>query len=271
VVRTFINILILVVVVLTSCKKQEATTPTSQAPPIPAPAAPLPPVDISTTTQYLNRFVSLATAHGITVDTSKLTIAYDSSLTALNILGTCSRGYNVNGTIAVSSVRLNKSYWEAWYNAGRKSELEQLIFHEFGHCLLNRNHNDATVASTDYGSQVEVSIMSSYHISSNLYEYNYTYYIDELYVLYTPSAGTYNPATTVSYSPISVGATPLYAVATSGFNGGVYASTLASYLAPTIVKTETFAIQVNEIHPNADFDSEKVIENFYCDDAVIIH
>jgi hypothetical protein len=258
---------LIVLTTLVSCKQQKSnpTSPAPTTPPVSQPAASVP---ISSASQYKDRFVALATAHGITVDTSKFNIDYDPALTSGNgVLGYCSRGYNGNGTIAVSAIRLNQSYWEAWYNAGRKSELEQLMFHELGHCLLNRNHNDATVAATDYSSQVAVSIMNSYHLSSSLYEYNYTYYLNELYVLYTASAGTYNPTTTVSYNPIAVGTTPLYIVGTSNFNGGIYASTLAS----KIVKIETFSIQADEISPNPDFDPNKTIEDFHCDEPEIVY
>jgi hypothetical protein len=97
-------------------------------------------------------------------------------------LGYCSRSYNANGAIAISAVRLNRTYWEGWYNAGRKSELEQLMFHELGHCLLNKNHNDSTVAPADSGpgTPIPVSIMNSFHVSASYYEFNYTYYINEL-------------------------------------------------------------------------------------------
>lgn len=274
--RTFAKILILVVLVLSSCKKQETTMSTSPAPPMPPPAAPPPPVDISSTTQFLNRFVSLATAHGITVDASKTHIGYNTSAyvtTSINgtiTLGVCSRAYTGDGTIAINDIVINQAYWEAWYRNGRKSDMEQLLFHELAHCLLNRGHNNAMVAATDYASQIPVTIMNAHHLDTNEYESNYPYYIDELYIVPATSSIN-NPPTTVAYNPITVGSVPLYVSGTSGFNGGVYASIMAPIMASSeIVKVETFTMRADDISP--EFDPDKPISDFYCDDDdIIIH
>src|SRR5690606_17670169 len=50
------------------------------------------------------------------------------------------------------------------------ADREQLMFHELGHCILNRSHTNSTN-----------SIMYPYHLSANYYINHYVNYIAELF------------------------------------------------------------------------------------------
>lgn len=63
-------------------------------------------------------------------------------------------------------IRLKGEWWEM----GDSLDKESLLFHEFGHCILNRGHNDITS-----------SLMASYLIDKNRYKKKKVYYINELF------------------------------------------------------------------------------------------
>jgi hypothetical protein len=64
-------------------------------------------------------------------------------------------------------IKINKELWEGLDIPQRKA----LIYHELGHCALNREHKD------EYHRSFPVSIMNTYHIAGNYEEfpeeYNY--------------------------------------------------------------------------------------------------
>ncbi len=92
----------------------------------------------------------------------------DSTL-KIHIAGTCER---FNGTDA-SIVRINPNFW--WNNS--YSSREVLMFHELGHCVLNRGH---TSTLDDYNDPV--SVMHPTIISEErVYAGNYTSYMQELF------------------------------------------------------------------------------------------
>lgn len=68
-------------------------------------------------------------------------------------------------------IKINTKHWDGLDEAQRKA----LIYHELGHCALNREHKD------DYHRSYPTSIMNTYHI-----RVNYEKYIDEYdYELFT--------------------------------------------------------------------------------------
>jgi hypothetical protein len=99
------------------------------------------------------------------------------------------------------SVQIAKWFWQSHGESAK----EQLMFHELGHCLLDRQHNDTMVYSVDANQQVALSVMNSYHLSSSLYEGNYDSYIKELFTcspLYNPTLCT-QPSSLYSARPSS--------------------------------------------------------------------
>ena len=63
-----------------------------------------------------------------------------------------------------------------WWSTAGDLDREILIFHELGHCVLNRGHRNFTLQDGCGG-----SLMDSYHIGSYCYSKHYDYYIEELF------------------------------------------------------------------------------------------
>ena len=67
-----------------------------------------------------------------------------------------------------------------WWNRSSQSSRESLIFHELGHCALDRDHNDETITNTQ-GQTLRSSIMHPSIVSSANYSEYYDGYIHELF------------------------------------------------------------------------------------------
>lgn len=74
------------------------------------------------------------------------------------------------------NVEINRHYWED----ASDNEKEELIFHELGHCTLNRDHRSDKIAYKN--SSVPISIMYPYVFGhATYYEERKTEYIEELF------------------------------------------------------------------------------------------
>lgn len=228
------TILIISCFLLFACKPQEKTPTTS--PPLVTTNNMNPAIDTGFP-KFSNRFLSLAASKGYSLTMSNLTIQYDASLSGSNILGSCA----IYSTPTRKVISINQTYWEQWANQGRSSEMEQLMFHELSHCLLNRTHKDTTMTSSDNSTSVPTSIMNSYHISRTLYEGNYTYYINELF--------------NINY----VG--NVYANNSSSFPTGVYASKMEV--------AQYYSVKLKDQENYVQDQSDLGIESFECDQSNI--
>ena len=103
---------------------------------------------------YVDAFMDRLLLAGLAPDTSMLNIQFSNSLPN-NVLGRCSKVVGVH-----ENVYINQTLWIT-LNAGSK---EELIFHELGHCLLDRAHN--TTLATD-GTALPVSVMYPYHLGAH--------------------------------------------------------------------------------------------------------
>lgn len=76
-------------------------------------------------------------------------------------------------------IKIDEGYWKESSNATR----EILLFHELGHCELNRDHEDEFVTLIIDNREVFMSktIMNSYIIDEKKYRENREYYIKELF------------------------------------------------------------------------------------------
>lgn len=225
---------IILAILFVGCK-QNATEGVSVTPTTPVNNAPT--VALSTDfAPYVVTFKQKAVARNVTVDETTLSISYDPSLTGTNILGVCTRGGG-----RLPSITVNPTFWQAWATSSRSSEMEQLLYHEMGHCLLNRNHNDATVTTADNHSQIPISIMNSYHLSPSLYEINYAYYINEL------------------YNSTIAGTVAVYISGTSAFPTNTYASTLEP--------VSKYSIIASKVIDGNYVSNDQTIDQFACDDG----
>ena len=116
---------------------------------------------------YVKRFERLAAQHaGRALRVGSITIDFDHE--RMVDLGQCETG----GFLSNPHIRINEAKW--MYLGETQREI--LIFHELGHCVLNRLHR------LDFGSDGNpASIMYPTVIAGIIYERNKEYYLRELF------------------------------------------------------------------------------------------
>ena len=141
-------------VLSTACQKEEKTTPF---------------VD-EALQEYFNRFAEEGKLRGIEVDFGKIEVEgfLDNTLQS-TISGQCQHDMN-----RPDRVLINLAFWVR----ADTIKKEFLVFHELGHCYLNRSHLDSKNSSGFC-----LSIMhSGSNICQNAYsKYTRSYYLDELF------------------------------------------------------------------------------------------
>lgn len=74
-------------------------------------------------------------------------------------------------------IQINPTHWKNYSLEQR----EQLIYHELGHCVLNRGHNDKLMeANTNCPDSIMRSYMFSINEINNCYVPEYNHYMEEL-------------------------------------------------------------------------------------------
>lgn len=203
-------------------------------------AAPITPTAAAISTDfepYINSFKSEAIVRNKIFDYSSLSVSYDHTLSGSNVLGVCTWG-----GLNPPRITINPTYWQAWAANGRVSEMQQLIYHELGHCILNRMHDDRTVNTVDNGTAIAISLMNSYHLTPTVYERNYEYYLNELYD-----------------QSIAVLTVNLYYNGTKQFPTGLYASMAGA--------EHTTVISAAALVDDGYYVRNETIDGFRCDDA----
>ena len=131
---------------------------------------------------YLSKFKEYQIEMGGSGRIDNLIMRFNSSV-RYPTLGTCTEQYQE--TIEFLKRKIYKTPIidinpEAWSYMSA-SEKETLIFHELGHCILNRGHDNSSIYDGGYSSYIPSSIMHEYAISSTFYESRYDHYIKELF------------------------------------------------------------------------------------------
>lgn len=96
-----------------------------------------------------------------------IAIAFDNLISGQ--LATCST-YD-DGRI----ININTRAWDA----AEPMEREAILFHELGHCALNRAHDDSLVSLA--GRTAPASLMNSFVVDSGTYQAHRDYYLRELF------------------------------------------------------------------------------------------
>jgi hypothetical protein len=74
-------------------------------------------------------------------------------------------------------IQINPTHWKNYSLEQR----EQLIYHELGHCVFNRGHNDRVMeANTNCPDSIMRSYMFSLYEINNCYVPEYSHYMEEL-------------------------------------------------------------------------------------------
>ena len=132
--------------------------------------------------RYVEQFKIYSKEIGRYQKIDDLIIKFDYSLN-YPTLGTCTESYFEKieflkrKVYKTPKIDINPVTWSYMSEAERES----LIFHELGHCLLNRGHDNSEKYDLEYGSNIPNSIMHQYAISSAFYENRYDHYIKELF------------------------------------------------------------------------------------------
>lgn len=184
---------------------------------------------------YLTKFLADGKVYGKSFNTSKLSIVYNSSLSGGAILAQCF--IDPNHPERMQKIEVNPSFWTPSRSSDAK---EYVLYHELGHCLLSRDHDNSQV-QTKEGIMINKSIMASYYSKTDYYVNNYNLYLKELYTKAMP---------TVAYTVLSP--------AVSEFPSNYYAMALTS--------SKSYKVVVNNLNNEEISDSYDDISNFGCDE-----
>ena len=146
---------------ITSCKKEEEPSiNTNQTV-----------ISSSELSPYIQTFIAEGRKRGHSIPDDLDGITYEiKALEENGIAGVCYWSSNQPNHIVI-----NSAYWNQ-FNSDQK---EAVLFHELGHCYLNREHNDAALPSGNC-----TSLMHSGTVQNCIHAYsgtNKTYYLDELF------------------------------------------------------------------------------------------
>jgi hypothetical protein len=134
---------------------------------------------------YVDSFVSAASERGYNITINNLIITYDSSIS--NIY--CAYSNVTSAANDVQKIIYVNPNIHCWQN---HTQLETLIFHEMGHCILGRSHDTMRLPNGDPKSIMfpdDISVYSPcvYPIGDSCNKlYKRDYYLDELFDENTP-------------------------------------------------------------------------------------
>lgn len=115
---------------------------------------------------YFMKFSMHASNLGKELDLTELSVQFNDLPS--NYCGMCTH----SGVGSVKVVEIDHSCWDNQSDLTR----EELLFHEFGHCLLNRGHENGLRPD-----RTPISIMYPYLIGDTTYQKYYDDYIKELF------------------------------------------------------------------------------------------
>jgi len=134
---------------------------------------------------YVKSFTTEAQARGHYINLNNLIIQYDSSLS----LQYCAKSNVISSQIDVQKIISLNAWLKCWQN---DTQLETLIFHELGHCILGREHAVSLLPKGDpktimYPGDITLYSPCVYALGDSCNKvYRRAYYIDELFDPSTP-------------------------------------------------------------------------------------
>lgn len=126
-------------------------------------------VDPALESQF-TKFMELSAQKNVSIQAESITIEFTTHFNEPFWVGSCLVGKNVQPRI-----RILQSYWITASDARK----EQLMFHELGHCLLGREHDQ--LMTVDQNETIPQSIMTSVMFDDRIYLRHHDYYIHELF------------------------------------------------------------------------------------------
>jgi hypothetical protein len=123
---------------------------------------------------YVNSFVAQSQAQGLAVQVQDLVVTMKPELDSDYEMGVCySYVGGVNGTNPPPTININSQFWVQLDDKWK----EELVYHELGHCVLNRVHRP----DEDQTNYLPLSIMNAYSFADDVYTANYTQYMYEMF------------------------------------------------------------------------------------------
>lgn len=117
---------------------------------------------------YYEMFVQEGASRHRSVAPSKLLMFFVPEFEKDFVVGQCQYG-------KIPTISILESFWET----STEAEKQQLILHELGHCVLKRDHKDASVVIA--GEYIPASIMSEWMLDDYYYNKFRSYYLEELF------------------------------------------------------------------------------------------
>jgi hypothetical protein len=117
---------------------------------------------------YFDAFKARAATEGYNVNITDLTISSVATISTDNVVAECA---GMGQDQVTPAITVSQYYWtqlDVYYR-------EELIFHEMGHCVLNRVHRP------DQNNNLSLSIMDPYIFGDSEYTANYYQYMHELF------------------------------------------------------------------------------------------
>jgi hypothetical protein len=125
--------------------------------------------------QYYDSFIQIANEKKINLPTIKTIIQFTDDSNAPS--GACYQ----NPT--TKTIKINRAVWELYET--NLNGRENIIFHELGHCLLNREHDNSTLSNGEFKTMM-IGTTGGTASFLNYRGIRRKYYIDELFDLNTP-------------------------------------------------------------------------------------
>lgn len=124
---------------------------------------------------YFQNFETEAEKRGYTIDLNTMNVTGEiSGIHDGNVIGTCSYGFRRPNAVTID---------DAFWNRNGLLSREEVVFHELGHCILERDHTERTT-NNGFCSSIMRSGTGSCRTVYNLT--NRSYYLDELFTETTP-------------------------------------------------------------------------------------
>lgn len=125
--------------------------------------------------RYIDKFIQLAHNYGNPAQDGNISVSFgDTSSHGANVIGYCQ--IQSDGT---RFVIIKQNFW----NAQDTLTNESLLFHELGHCILNRAHQPNFRPEKNLW---PVSLMNPYIVRSAIYGQDQAYYQQELFTVSYP-------------------------------------------------------------------------------------
>lgn len=122
--------------------------------------------------EYIEDFIYLMNQYGVQplIPLSDVTFVMES----LAHISSKTAGRCIVDDQLIATIRIDTTHWDKYDDWGR----EILVFHELGHCVLLRDHNNVWTEEIPYR---PVSIMNANIIGSPIYRLHYESYREELF------------------------------------------------------------------------------------------